>query len=222
MLQVACSIYFEGESIINSNESSKRITGLEQLESIYGKPVPTSLSKVSKVITPLYRQWISTSKFLVLSTTGTNGTDGSPRGDNEEVVRIVDPGTVWLPDWRGNNRLDSLKNIVENGQVSLMFMVNGSENVVRINGNAHLSIDDSVIAAFSKNGNSPKCVIVVTVVEVYFQCAKALMRSRLWEPDAVIGAELPTAGQFLKEADSAFDAEPYDANYGENAKKKMW
>lgn len=206
----------------NAGDDRYRINDLEALESLYGAPAPTSLSKVSQVITPLYKQWIEASKFLVLSTAGATATDGSPRGDDEEVVRVVDRNTVWLPDWKGNNRIDSLRNIVETGQVSLMFMVGGSDNVVRINGHAYLSIDESIAATFSKKGVLPKSVIVITVSEIYFQCAKALMRSKLWKSGVEKNTTVPTAGKFLQEADSAFDGEPYDAGYADYAKSRMW
>ena len=201
----------------NNQVENNRIHDLAALESLYGKPVPTSLSKVSKVITPLYKVWIDASKFLVMSTSGSEGADGSPRGDDTEVVRIVDQSTLWLPDWKGNNRLDSLKNIIENGQISLMFMVGGSDNVVRINGRAFLSIDERITSAFSKKGVSPKSVIVVTVSEIYFQCAKALMRSKLWESGMQKNKTVPTAGDFLHEADSTFEGKAYDAGYTESA-----
>ena len=114
---------------------------------------------------------------MILSTVGPGGTDASPGGDRYEVARIVDAKTLWLPDWKGNNRLDSLKNIVEDGRLSLMFMVSGSDAVVRINGEAILTADDDITSAFERDGKLPCTVTVITVSEVYFQCAKALMRS---------------------------------------------
>ena len=113
------------------------IESIEALEAHYGEISPLALSKVCDHITALYQRWIQASRFMILSTVGPGGTDASPRGDSEEVVRIVDAKTLWLPDWKGNNRLDSLKNIVEDGRLSLMFMVPGSDTVVRINGEAH-------------------------------------------------------------------------------------
>ena len=197
------------------------IRDVEELESLYGLPSAGALAKVKTELTPLYRKWVEASRFLILTTVGPEGTDASPRGDVEPVVRVVDGRTLWLPDWRGNNRADSLKNIVRDGRVSLMFMVPGSNNVVRINGNAILTADENVTGSFEQNGKHPRSVIVVSIGEVYFQCAKALMRSRLW----ISGDEsdgLPTAGQFLKEIDDSLDADQYDADYPEYAKERMW
>ena len=157
----------------------------------------------------------------MLSTVGPEGTDASPRGDSGAVVRVVDGSTLWLPDWRGNNRLDSLRNIVEDGRVSLMFLVPGSNNVVRVNGTALLTADKSVTAQFVKDGKTPRTVIAITVAEVYFQCAKALMRSRLWTSgDESTG--VPSAGDFIGEVRDGFDARAYDEGYADYAKDRMW
>ena len=128
------------------------IKSIEALEAHYGAVSPLAISKVCEHITPLYQRWIDASRFMILSTVGPSGTDASPRGDSDEVVRIVDAKTLWLPDWKGNNRLDSLKNIVEDGRVSAMFMVSGSDTVVRINGEAIVTADDVVTGAFERDG----------------------------------------------------------------------
>lgn len=197
------------------------IDTIEALEALYDAPVPASLTKVTTRMTPLYRQWIEASRFVVLSTVGPEGTDGSPRGDDGPVVRIVDGKTLWLPDWRGNNRIDCLRNIVRDGRVSLMFMVPGSNNVVRVNGRAVLADDPDVTGSFEQRGMHPKTVIVVTLEDMYFQCAKAIMRSGLWTRGDD-SAGVPTAGQFVKEQDHGFDGETYDATYPEYAKTRMW
>ncbi|MEM9063363.1 MAG: pyridoxamine 5'-phosphate oxidase family protein [Pseudomonadota bacterium] len=197
----------------------ERIDDIEALEALYDDAVPASVEKVTDRMTPKYQQWIEASRFLVLTTVGPEGTDGSPRGDAGPVVRIADPKTVWLPDWRGNNRLDSLRNIIRDGRVSLMFMVPGCTNVVRVNGSAVLTADPSVTGAFEQAGKHPKTVIVITIGEMYFQCAKALMRSKLWEAERV---PVPTAGEFIREFREGFDAESYDAGYPEYAAPRMW
>jgi PPOX class probable FMN-dependent enzyme len=197
------------------------VDSIDALERLYEVVVPGAVDKVRTEITPRYREWIDRSRFVVLSTVGPAGTDASPRGDSGPVVRIVDPGTLWLPDWRGNNRLDSLRNIVEDGRVSLMFMVPGSNNVVRINGRAVLSTDLALTGAFDQRGKHPRSVIVVTVAEAYFQCAKALMRSRLWQAGDD-SAGIPTAGEFIKEYQADFDARAYDEGYADYAKDRMW
>ena len=198
-----------------------RIASIEELTELYGEAIQGSLDKVQPRISPRYREWIEASRFLILSTVGSEGTDASPRGDVDAVVTVMDENTLLLPDWRGNNRLDSLRNIVEDGRVTLMFMVPGSNNVVRVNGNAALTTDEEFTVRFEQQGRHPRSVIVVDVREVYFQCAKALMRSKLWlagdESDRV-----PTAGQFIKEINESFDDESYDTGYEEYARERMW
>lgn len=197
------------------------ITSTNELEEIYGAPVPQSLTKVTSHLTPLYRDWIGAARFLILSTIGPEGTDASPRGDDGPVVHMADSRTLWLPDWRGNNRIDSLRNIVRDPRVSLMFMVPGCNNVVRVNGTAVLTADEKTRAHFARKSLLPATVAVITIEELYFQCAKALMRSRLWDPEADRPA-VPTAGQFLQEQQQEFEAGAYDAGYAEYAKSRMW
>jgi len=198
----------------------KTIDTIDALEALYDAAVPNSLRKVVKRLTPHYAAWINTARFCVLTTVGPEGTDGSPRGDVGPVVRMIDDVTLHLPDWRGNNRIDSLRNIVRDGRVSLMFMVPGSANVIRVNGHAVLTNDPDVTASFEQSGKHPKSVIVITVGEAYFQCAKAIMRSELWAGDPAI--DLPTAGQLIKEQVAEFDGQAYDESYPEHAKTKMW
>lgn len=202
-------------------QAMNTIDTLDELEALYGAPRESSLSKVQSELTPCYQSWIEASKFLVLVTVGKDGTDGSPRGDDGPVVRIADRKTILLPDWWGNNRLDSLRNIVTDGRVSLMFMVPGSTIVVRVNGTAVVSADNALTFSFEKNGKVPKSVTVVTVGEVYFQCAKALMRSALWsEGDRSAG--LPTMGDFKREITEGFDARAFDEGFPDYARERMW
>ena len=198
-----------------------KIENIEALEQLYDDAVPGALTKVQSALTPQYRRWINHSRFTILTTVGPEGTDASPRGDIDSVARIIDDRTLWLPDWRGNNRMDSLRNIVRDGRVSLMFMVPGSNNVIRINGTAILTTETEITRSFEHNGKSPRSVIVIRVAEVYFQCAKALMRSKLWSSGDE-SSNVPTAGDFLKEIESGFDAESYDDGYAEYAKDRMW
>lgn len=197
------------------------ITSIEDLEALYGPVNPKAVTKVTPVITTLYKQWIEASKFLILSTVGPEGTDASPRGDDGPVATILDNKTLAMPDWRGNNRLDSLRNIVRDPRVSLMFMVHSSENVVRVNGTATITSDDAARKRFEQQGKLPATVIVVSVEELYFQCAKAIMRSKLWKaPENPV--DVPTAGQFIKEMDTEFDAKDYDESYADRAKGILW
>jgi len=198
------------------------IKDIPALEAIYGPAVPTSITKVADHLTPEYRAWIEASKFCVLSTVGPEGTDGTPRGSDGPVVLVGDDRTLFLPDWAGNNRIDSLRNIVRDPRCCLMFMVVGSNNVVRVNGTAQITDDAAVRARFDKAGKQPRTVLVFKLDEVYFQCAKALMRADLWgdKPD---NSTLPTAGQIIKSQTKGAEGGPeYDAGYVARAKTQFW
>ncbi|MEL7257477.1 MAG: pyridoxamine 5'-phosphate oxidase family protein [Pseudomonadota bacterium] len=197
------------------------VEDIAALEALYGTPGPASLRKVVHQLTPLYRKWIMSSRFCVLSTVGSNGTDGSPRGDDGSVVTELDEHTLAMPDWRGNNRLDSLRNIVEDGRVSLMFMVPGSNTIVRINGEARLTIDSHLRARFERKGRQPATVIVIKIGEIYTQCARAPMRAGIWSRDDSEG--LPTVGEILAEASNGEEGgAEYDDAWGARAAKTMW
>ncbi|MCK8464497.1 pyridoxamine 5'-phosphate oxidase family protein [Aliiroseovarius sp. S1339] len=198
------------------------IATLQDLEAHYGTPGEASLVKVARHLTPTYRKWIMASRFCVLTTVGPDGTDGSPRGDDGPVVVELDAQTLALPDWRGNERIDSLRNIVRDPRVSLMFMVPGSNNVVRVNGEARLTADAPLRARFEKSGKLPRTVIVIHIHEVYSQCARAIMRAGLWTSGDE-SAGLPTVGDMLNEMTSgAFDGETYDKTWPDRAKASLW
>ncbi len=198
----------------------RTIDDIATLESLYGAANPNALKKVTPRLTPLYRRWIEAARFCILATVGPEGTDASPRGDDGPVVRIVDDRTLWLPDWRGNDRIDSLRNVVRDGRVSVMFMVPGSANVVRVNGRATLTADAAATEPFGRGCRAPRCVVMISVGEVYFQCAKAVMRAGLWSRDDACG--LPSAGDFIAEMDAEFDGRAYDAGYEAYARSRMW
>ena len=186
----------------------------------YGTSGDTSLRKVATQMTPLYRKWIMASLLCVLSTVGPDGTDGSPRGDDGPAVKELDEHTLAMPDWRGNNRLDSLRNIVVDGRVSLMFVVPGSNNVVRVNGIARLTDDVELRAQFERKNIQPATVIVIKIAEIYSQCARAFMRAGTWSRDDAEG--LPTVGEILAEmTDGEVGGLAYDAEWGGRAAKTM-
>lgn len=198
------------------------ITKIADLEQIYGAPAGASVDKVASCITPSYRAWIERSKLCILSTVGPEGTDASPRGDAGPVVCALDPETLALPDWRGNNRIDSLRNIVRDPRVSLIFFVSGSHNVIRVNGCANVTVDAAMLESFMQNGKRPRSVIIIKVSEVYAQCARALMRANHWggESDA---QGLPSIGDMLREqTDGAIDGARYDREWSARASKTMW
>lgn len=198
------------------------IKTIEDLEALYGKPGAASLRKVARQMTPVYRRWITASRFCVLTTVGPEGTDGSPRGDDGPVVTEIGEKTLAMPDWRGNNRMDSLRNIVRDPRVSLMFMVPGSTSVVRVNGTAHVTADPDMLTRFERDGAHPRSVIVIEISEIYFQCARAIMRAGLWTSGDESG-NLPTPGEMLKESTAGEVGGPaYDAEWSMRAKTTMW
>lgn len=197
------------------------VTDIATLEALYGAPGKASIIKVADRVTPLYEKWVVASRLCVVSTIGPDGSDGSPRGDDGPVVQLLDPHTILLPDWRGNNRMDTLRNIVADGRISLMFFVKGSHNVVRVNGRAVVSLDPDFLGRFDQKGRQPRSVIVITVSEVYSQCARALMRAGIWDATDN-SAGLPTIGELLAEQEAGFDAAQYDADWAPRAAKTMW
>ncbi|MGZ9809022.1 pyridoxamine 5'-phosphate oxidase family protein [Pseudoroseicyclus sp. H15] len=206
---------------MQSEAAGGAIDSIEALEALYGKPGEASLIKVTDHLTPEYSRWIAASRFCVLSTVGPEGTDASPRGDDGEVVLQLDARTLALPDWRGNNRMDSLRNIVRDGRVSLMFFVPGSNNVMRVNGRAELTVAEDMLASFERGGKRPRSVTLVHVAEAYSQCARALMRSRLWTAGDE-SAGLPSVGDMLKGVKADFDGAAYDADWPGRAATSMW
>lgn len=200
----------------------RRIETIDDLEALYGAPVPASLSKVTDHLTPTYRRWIEAARFCVVSTAGPNGTHGTPRGDIDPVVRVAGPRTVLLPDWQGNNRLDGLRDLIEDPRIAFLFMIPGSKTTVRVNGRAWITDDADLRATFQKKSMLPATVIVTEVAEVYTQCAKALMRSGLWEGNPVPDG-LPTVGEILADVtDGALGGAEYDKGYEAKAIPKLW
>jgi uncharacterized protein len=200
------------------------VTTVEELEAIYGKPGETSLVKELDCIIPEYAAFIEASPFVALATAGPDGLDCSPRGDLAGFVRIQDERTLLMPDRRGNNRTDSLRNIVRDGRVGLLFLVPGSGTTLRVNGRAQLSVDDRLRASFAVDGKAPRSVMVVAVDAVYFQCARAIQRSELWNPARHADPNsLPTPGAILAllSADRIGGA-AYDREWPERAKNTMW
>jgi uncharacterized protein len=199
------------------------ITSIAELEALYGEINPVSLRKEVSRLTSAYQQLIEASPFCTVATSGSSGLDCSPRGDGPGFVHVLDDRTVALPDRRGNNRLDTLRNIVADPRIALLFMIPGVNETLRINGRATLSIAPELTHQFAVDGKLPKAVIVVTIDSVYFQCARALIRSNLWDPATRVDrSTLPTAGQMTKAADASFDAEAYDAALAERQKATLY
>jgi uncharacterized protein len=200
------------------------IATIEQLEAIYGFPGEASTVKVAEEITPSYRVLIEKSPFAALATSGPEGLDCSPRGDVPGFIRVHDEKTLMMPDRRGNNRVDSLRNIVRDPRVALLFLIPGSGSTLRVNGRAHVSADPALLACFKMDGKAPRTVVVMTVEEIYFQCARAIVRSDLWNPDKRVDARtLPTPGQILAEmSENRVGGEEYDRAWPERARQSLW
>ena len=203
----------------------KPIETISELETCYGAPSSASLVKETDHLVPVYRQLIAASPFLGLATVGPDGLDCSPRGDRPgELLRIVNDQTVMLPDRRGNNRIDSLRNIVADPRVALLFLIPGSGMTLRVNGRAIVTADPALCQSFAVEGKPPRSVIVITVEKVYFQCSRAVIRSDLWNPDHYAAAgQLPTAGQILASlSDGQTGGADYDKQWPERAKASLW
>lgn len=199
------------------------ITTTAELDEVYGEALSTSLLKELPIITEPYRRFIEVAPFVALATSGPEGLDCSPRGDPAPIARILDERTVAIPDRRGNNRIDSLRNIVRDPRVALLFLIPGVNETIRINGRAVISRDQSLRESFAMGEKVPTSVIVVTVDSIYYQCPKALVRSKLWDPEVHIDrSTLPTNGEIIRSIDAAFDAAAYDAAYPERMKQTIY
>ncbi|GIK79152.1 MAG: pyridoxamine 5'-phosphate oxidase [Alphaproteobacteria bacterium] len=203
---------------------STTITRIEDLEALYGPPAETSLVKEVDRVTPHYRAFIEASPFVVLATAGPEGLDCSPRGDARGFVRVHDDRTLMLPDRHGNNRIDSLRNLVRDPRAALLFVVPGSGNTLRVNGRAQVSADPDLLASFAVEGKAPRTVLVMAVEAVYFQCARAIIRSGLWDPkNHVDPAALPSVGRILAAlSDDRVGGDDYDRVWPERAKASLW
>lgn len=197
---------------------------VEELEALYGVPGEASLLKVANRITPQYRRFLEASPFFTLATAGPEGLDCSPRGELGGLFRVIDDRTLAIPDRRGNNRIDSLRNIVRDNRVGMLFLIPGSVTTIRLNGTAIVTADPDLLESFEKDGKLPRSVVVVTVGEIYTQCGRAVLRAKLWEhAHHVDPAAIPTAGNILKEQSSGvFDSETYDKEWAGRAVKTMW
>lgn len=200
------------------------IETVEALGEIYGEPGETSLIKETAGIIPHYRAFIEAAPFCALATGGPEGLDCSPRGDRPGFVHVADERTLLMPDRRGNNRIDSLKNIIRDPRIALMFMIPGHGNCLRVNGEARITADAETCARFAVEEKAPRTVIVIKTQAVYFQCARALVRSRLWDPATHVDPrELPTPGEVLAYlSQNRLDGERYDAEWDSRAKATLW
>jgi len=193
------------------------ITSVEQFEALYGLPGEASIAKELDHVIPEYADFIEASPFVALATSGPTGLDCSPRGDLAGLVRLIDEKTLMMPDRRGNNRADSLKNIIDDPRVGLLFLVPGSCTTLRVNGRAHITTN-------AVDGKPARSVTVISVDAVCFQCARAIVRSELWNPAKHVDLKsLPTPGQILEVTSRKnIDGEACDGEWPGRAKKTMW
>jgi uncharacterized protein len=200
------------------------IRTVEELDALYDVPVTTSIIKEVDHLTPLHREYVDASPFVLIASSGPGGLDCSPRGDPAGFVRVVDEHTLLVPDRRGNNRLDTIRNLVVDPRIALLFLIPGVGTTLRVNGTAVISTDGELRESFRFQGKVPTTVIVVTTQSVYTQCPKALIRSSLWDPALFRDAsELPTSGQIMELITAGeFDGKAHDAAYPQRVRETIY
>lgn len=200
--------------------SPQYVQTAEQLAALFGEVAAPSRHKEADFLHPVYQRWIAQSPFAVLATSGPAGLDASPRGDPASLVHIQDERTLLLPERRGNNRIDSLRNILEDPRVALLFLVPGVNETLRVNGRARILIGDELLRRFEQGGQPPKCVLEIKVETVFFQCGRAMLRSRLWSGET---AQVPSAGEMLEALTSGgIDGDDYDAALPQRQRETLY
>jgi len=195
----------------------------EQLRALFGATPPNALRKETDHLHPVYQQWIQSSGFAVLATSGPKGLDTSPRGDPVPLVKIIDEKTLVLPERKGNNRIDSLLNILHDPRVSLIFLVPGVDETLRVNGSARITADLELLQSLAVNDRPPACALWIHVEQVFFQCGKSMMRSGLWQQRAADAAQPPTAGAILAALSSgSIDAAQYEQEKPQRLRDGMY
>jgi len=204
--------------------SSSIITDLETLARLYGAPSEASIVKEVDHIHPIYRKLIEASPFAALATSGPSGLDASPRGDGPGFVTVADEKMLLLPDRRGNNRTDTLRNIIGDPRVALLFLIPGIGETLRVNGRASISIEPTLLRRFAVEGKEPRSVLVIAVETAYFQCSRAVVRADLWNPEKHASrAALPSTGAILAALSNArLGGESYDRALPERVKATLY
>jgi PPOX class probable FMN-dependent enzyme len=200
------------------------LTELSELERLFEPVKESSLLKELDHVDANYGAWIAAAPFFVLASAGPGGLDCSPRGDAPGFVHLLDPKTLLIPDRRGNNRIDSLRNLIAEPRVALLFLIPGLGETLRVNGQCRINSDPELCAHFSIQGKPPKLVLVVSVETVFFQCSRALVRSKLWDPASrVTPGALPTPGRILADISSQrIDGAAYDRELPERVKTTLY
>ena len=203
--------------------SDHLITTMEQLEALYGEKNPAAVVKEIDHINDAYRKMIELAPFVAIATSGPEGLDCSPKGDAAGFVHILDEKTLAIPDRPGNNRIDGFRNIMRDSRIALLFLIPGVGETLRVNGRASISIDQELMQSFAVNGKPPRCVLIVHVESIYFHCAKAIMRSKLWDEASKIDPRsLPSAGTLRAELMGDTDVEAYDRAHPARLKASLY
>lgn len=195
----------------------------EQLQALFGAPSVNSLRKDTDHLHPIYQDWIKASGFAVLATSGPTGLDTSPRGDPVPLARIIDEKTLVLPERKGNNRIDSLRNILDDPRVSLIFFVPGIDETLRVNGRAQITADNELMNSLAVNGKAPTCALWIHVDQVFFQCGKSMLRSGLWQPRSAEQPQPPSAGEIFAALTSGdINQKQYDHEKPQRLRESMY
>jgi PPOX class probable FMN-dependent enzyme len=195
----------------------------DQLDALFGAPSGNALRKETDHLHPVYQRWIQTSGFAVLATSGPTGLDTSPRGDPVPLVKIINDKTLVLPERKGNNRIDGLRNILHDPRVSLIFLVPGVDETLRVNGRARITVDTDLLQSLALDGKPPACALWIHVEQVFFQCGKAMMRSGLWQPQAAQAPAPPSAGEILAAVSGGeIDPRQYDQEKPQRLRQSMY
>jgi hypothetical protein len=204
--------------------SPHTIKTISELEALYGPVSEAARRKEISYLHPVYQSMIAASPFAILATSGLDGLDASPRGDTPGFVTVQDDRTLLLPERRGNNRIDSLRNILGDPRVALLFLIPGVGETLRVNGKARISVEPDLLQRFSMQGTPPRCVLEIAVEAVFFQCARAILRSNLWSglPEEIL-RKVPSPGQVLDAlTQHGIDGETYDLNLNERQRSTLY
>ncbi len=200
------------------------IESIAALEAIYGQPHERAVRKQIGFLNEDYQTMVRLSPLVIVSSICADGLDNSPRGDKPGFVRIIDERTLALPDRPGNNRIDTLRNVLHDPRVSLLFIIPGIGETLRVNGTAQISAEPELLESFAVNGKAAKTVLLVTVEAAFFHCSKAFVRSDAWNPQTHLPrSALPSAGAFHKRLNGGeFDAETYDAEAPKRVRDSLY
>jgi uncharacterized protein len=204
--------------------SDHLVTTVEQLEALYGERTPTSIVKEIDHVGDGYRKLIEASPFVAVATSGPEGLDCSPKGDPAGFVRNLDDKTLAIPDRPGNNRIDGFRNIVRDPRIALLFLIPGVGETLRVNGRASISVEPALMQSFAVNGKLPRCVLIVHIESIFFHCAKAIMRSKLWDEGTKVDRKsLPSTGAIIAElSQGELGGETYDREMPARNKEMLY